>query len=135
MGDLQIEQITAGTLYRYKTHVSGLPGRRGPLFSERTVRMYLGDLRAVVNHMLTLGVLDRSPVPLRGWLPKKLETAPDVFTREEQAKLVALPGEHGRVVRLLLGTGLRWGEVVRAQAADIQAGKLVIRKSKSGKVR
>ena len=135
MGDLKIEEVKASTLFAYKNHVSGFSGRRGPRFSERTVRMYLGDLRAALNHALVLGVLDRSPVPLRGWLPRKNETAPDVFTREEQAKLGALPGEHGRVVRLLLGTGLRWGEAVRAQAQDIQAGRLVIRKSKSGKPR
>lgn len=30
---------------------------------------------------------------------------------------------------------MRWGEVVRAQAQDVQGGKLVIRRSKSGKVR
>ena len=130
MGSLRIEQVTAGTLFNYRAHVSGLKGRRGPLFSPRTVRMYLGDLRGVIKHALTLGVLDRSPVPLRGWLPKKEDEAPDVLTRDEQAALNALPGDHGRVVRLLLGTGIRWGEAVRAQVQDIQAGKLVIRKSK-----
>jgi integrase len=31
--------------------------------------------------------------------------------------------------------GIRWGELDRAQVEDIQGGKLVIRRSKSGKVR
>jgi integrase len=46
-----------------------------------------------------------------------------------------LPGEYSRVMRLLLGTGVRWGELVRVQAGDVQGGKLVIQRSKSGRVR
>jgi integrase len=49
--------------------------------------------------------------------------------------LCALPGEYGRVLRFLLGTGVRWGELARARAQDIEGGKLVIGRSKSGKVR
>jgi hypothetical protein len=54
--------------------------------------MFLGDVRAVLNHALTPQVLDRSPIPRR-WLPRLPERAPDVLTSEEQAKLQALPGE------------------------------------------
>ena len=36
---------------------------------------------------------------------------------------------------LLLGTGIRWSEAVRAQARDVEHGRLVIRRSKSGRVR
>src|SRR5262249_46294358 len=48
---------------------------------------------------------------------------------------LALQDGYGRALRILLGTGIRWGELVRAQTTDIQGGKLVIRRSKSGKVR
>ena len=149
MGSMRLEGVTAGTLFAYGNHVTGLTwgtdsrnarrpkkGRRAKAdkISSTTVRMYLGDLRAVLNHALTLQAIDHSPVPRR-WLPKMEERAPDVLSVEEQAKLRALPGDHGLALRILLGTGIRWGELVRAQAKDIQAGKLVIKQSKSGKVR
>jgi len=134
MGELPLESVTASMLYAYRNHLTTRQSRRGRPFAAATVRMYLGDLRAVLNHALTLQILDRSPIPRR-WLPKMPERAPDVLTREEQATLRGLPGEYGRALRLLLGTGIRWGELVRAQATDIQAAKLVIRRSKSGKVR
>jgi integrase/recombinase XerC/integrase/recombinase XerD len=134
MGDLPLEQVTAGTLFAYRNHLVGLTSRRGGRLSAATVRMFLGDVRAMLNHALTLRVLDRSPIPRR-WLPKIPESAPDVLTREEQTTLIALPGEYGRTLRLLLGTGMRWSELARAQAQDIHGGKLVIRRSKSGKVR
>jgi integrase len=134
MGNHPLQEVTAGTLFAYRNHLVGLTGRRGRPLSAATVRMYLGDVRAVLNHALTLQVLDRSPVP-RGWLPKVPERAPDVLSRQEQDALMAMPGDYGRVLRLLLGTGVRWGELARAQAQDIQGDKLVIRRSKSGKVR
>lgn len=134
MGDHPLDQVTAGTLFAYRNHLVGLTSRRGRPLSAATIRMFLGDARAVLNHALTLQVLDRSPVPRR-WLSRLPERAPDVLSRKEQDALRALPGDYGRVLRLLLGTGIRWGELVRAQAQDVQGGKLVIRRSKSGRVR
>src|SRR5262249_34536912 len=134
MGKLPVEQVTAGTLFAYRNHVADLPGRRGEKLSAASVRMYLGDLRAALNHGLDQGVLDRSPIPRR-WLPKPARRAPGVCTRDEQATLRALPGEHGRVLRLLLDSGVRWSECARAQASDLQGGKLVVRESKAGEPR
>jgi integrase len=134
MGDLPLEQVTAGALFAYRNHLVARKSRRGRPFSTATIRMFLGDVRAVLNHALTLQVLDRSPIPRR-WLPRLPERAPDGLTNEEQAKLQALPGEYGWALRLLLGTGMRWSELVRARAQDVQGGKLIIRRSKSGKVR
>ena len=34
-----------------------------------------------------------------------------------------------------LGTGLRWGELCRAQASDVERGFLLVHQTKSGKVR
>jgi len=134
MGKLPLDQVTAGTLFAYRNHLVSRNSRRGRPFSAATIRMYLGDVRAVLNHALTLQVLDRSPIPRR-WLPRLPERAPEVLTSDEQAVLRALPGDYGRALRLLLGTGIRWGELDRATAQDVQGGKLVIRRSKSGKVR
>ena len=134
MGAMSLDQVTAGTLFAYRNHLVGRTSRRKRPFSAATIRMYLGDVRAVLNHALTLQVLDRSPIPRR-WLPRLPERAPEVLTPKEQAILRALPGDYGRALRLLLGTGIRWGELERAMAQDVQGGKLVIRRSKSGKVR
>ena len=34
-----------------------------------------------------------------------------------------------------MGTGLRWGELCRAQASDVERGSLLVYRTKSGKVR
>lgn len=68
-------------------------------------------------------------------MPRLTERAPDTLTREESAVLRGLPEPHGFVLRFLLGSGLRWGKMVRAQASDIRDGVLLVKKSKSGKVR
>jgi integrase len=53
-------------------------------------------------------------------MPRLQERPPDRLTDEEAAKLASLPDPHGFVCRLALGTGLRWGELCRAQAADVK---------------
>lgn len=49
--------------------------------------------------------------------------------------LVGLPEPYGFPVRLALGTGMRWGELCRAQAGDVQRGMLVVSHTKTGRVR
>jgi integrase len=46
-----------------------------------------------------------------------------------------VPEPHRFIVRLALETGLRWGELVRAQGSDVQNGMLVVSHTKSGRVR
>jgi integrase len=46
-----------------------------------------------------------------------------------------VPDPHGFVVRLALGTGLRWGELTRATTSDIQDGVLLVHHTKSTKMR
>jgi integrase len=46
-----------------------------------------------------------------------------------------LPAKRSRPASIARRTGLRWGELARAQAGDIHGAKLVIPKSKSGRVR
>jgi site-specific recombinase XerD len=134
MGKIPVEQVGASALFAYRNHIADLPGRGGRKLSAASVRMYLGDFRAALNHGLNQQVLDRSPVPPR-WLPTPAKRAPEVFNREEQSTLRTMSGDYGRVLRLLLDTGMRWSECARAQASDIQGSKLVIRESKSGEPR
>lgn len=57
------------------------------------------------------------------------------MTDAELQDVCALCEPYGFIARFLLGTGLRWGEAIRAQASDVQSGVLVVHQTKSGKVR
>jgi integrase len=102
--------------------------------SAQSIRHVLSDLRNLMNWCEESGWVDRAP-SFKRLLPKLQERPPDRLWDEEVDKLVVLPDPFGYVIRLLLGTGLRWGELARAQASDIQNGMLVVHKTKSGKVR
>src|SRR6185436_10106021 len=45
------------------------------------------------------------------------------------------PEPYGFICRLLVETGLRWGELTRAKASDVTGSSLVVSQTKSGKVR
>ena len=50
-------------------------------------------------------------------MPRLQERPPDRLTDEEAQQLRELPEPYGFICRLALGTGLRWGELTRAQAS------------------
>jgi len=78
--------------------------------------------------------VERSPFPRR-LLPKVQERPPDRLTNEQASALKALPEPYGFACRLGLGTGLRWAELTRVQASDLERGFLVVHQTKSGRVR
>jgi integrase len=53
---------------------------------------------------------------------KLQERPPDRLTDEEAERLRAVAEPDGFVCRLALGTGLRWGDLSRAQALDVERG-------------
>jgi integrase len=57
------------------------------------------------------------------------------LTDEEAERVVRPPEPYGFIRRFGLGTGLRWGELIRAQSTDVQNGSLVVHQTKSGKIR
>lgn len=79
----------------------------------------LSDVRCLLNWCEDSGLVERSPFPRRV-MPRLQERPPDRLTDEEAAKIAALEAPYGFVCRLALGTGLRWGELCRAQAADVK---------------
>lgn len=99
-----------------------------------TVGHILADVRCFLNWAEDAGLVDRSPFPRR-IMPRIQERPPDRLSDEDAEALKQLPDPHGFVCRLALGTGLRWGELTRAQASDVERGFLVVSKTKSGKVR
>lgn len=102
--------------------------------SPQTVKHILSDLRCLLNWCEESGLIERSPFP-RKILPKIQERRPDRLTEDELRAVCSIPDPHGFVCRLLVSTGLRWGEAVRAQGADVQGGVLVVAGTKTGKVR
>ena len=94
----------------------------------------LTDARNFLYWAEESGLVDRAPVPRR-WLPRVPEREPDCLLDEEVDRVVSVADPHGFVVRLALGTGMRWGDLSRAQARDLQNGMLVVGQTKSGRVR
>jgi integrase len=106
----------------------------GQGISSQTVAHILSDARCFFGWCEDSGLIDRRPVPRR-LLPRLQERPPDRLSPEEVASLVSLPEPFGFVVRLSLGTGLRWGELCRAKSTDVERGMLVVGQTKSGRVR
>lgn len=100
----------------------------------QSVKHILSDCRCLLNWCEDSGLLERSPFPRRV-MPKIQERAPDRLDEQELAQVCSLPDPYGFICRFALGTGLRWGELVRSHSRDIGETTLVVSLTKSGKVR
>jgi integrase/recombinase XerD len=100
----------------------------------RTVQHVLSDARCFFNWCEDAGLIDRSPFPRR-IMPRIQERPPDRLSDEQAEQLRHLPEPYGFVCRLALATGLRWGELTRAQASDLERGFLVVHHTKSSRIR
>lgn len=112
--------------YRLALEASGL--------TPQTVVHVLSDLRALLRWAVEEGWLARSPFPARV-LPRVPERPPLGFTETEVTRLEALPDPWGFVLRLLIATGLRWGEACRARREHMRGEVLEVPHSKSGRWR
>jgi integrase len=129
MGHLLLERVNGEDVRAYRLWLE-----RNTRLSLTSVWHLLSDCRCLFNWCEEAGLVSRTPFPRRV-MPKLQERPPDRLTDEEADRLRALPDPHGFVCRLALGTGLRWGELCRAQAADLERGFLLVHQTKSGKVR
>ncbi len=102
--------------------------------SVQSVSHLLADARCLLRWCEDTGLVQRSPIPRR-LLPKIQERPPDRLTNGEAEALRSLPEPYGFICRLALGTGLRWAELTRAQASDVERGFLVVSQTKSSKIR
>ena len=128
LGVKPVARVTKDDLRTYRIWLEG----RG--ISVQTVKHILADARCMFRWAEDSGYVERSPFPRR-LMPKLQERPPDRLWDEEVAKLTCLPDPHGFIIRLALGTGLRWGEIVRARTSDIQDGMLLVSRTKSRRVR
>ena len=143
LGHFLLRRLSADDLrgYRQRIEKSEFPKRedgrkrtrKRPL-SAQSVKHVLSDLRAFLNWCEDSGLIERSPFP-RKLLPKIQECPPDRLSDDEVEAVCSTPEPYGFICRLLVSTGIRWGEAVRAQVSDVQSGVLVVHRTKSGKVR
>jgi len=108
-----------------------------------TVRHILADARCLLRWCEDSGWIDRCPVPQR-LLPRVQERPPDRLSEGEVEAVLSVPEPYAFIARLGLGTGLRWGELVRASSSDLETvrgesgeaqGVLLVHHTKSWKVR
>ncbi len=102
--------------------------------SIQTVAHILSDCRCFFLWCEDSGLIDKTPFR-RKMMPRIQEKPPARLSDEEVETLILLQEPYGFVIRFGLSTGLRWGEMARAQVADIQKGKLTVSQTKTGKVR
>jgi len=129
LGHLLLERVEREDVRAYRMWLE-----RTTKLSACSIWHVLSDCRCLLSWTENAGLVERSPFPRRV-MPRLQERPPDRVADEEADKLRALPDPHGFVCRLALGTGLRWGELCRAKASDVERGFLLVHQTKSGKVR
>ena len=127
-GHLLLRRLTKDHLRAFRLQLE----KRG--LAPRSVQHILSDARCFLYWCEDTGLVDRSPFPRR-IMPRIQEQPPDRLSDAEAEQLRELPEPHGFVSRLALATGLRWGELTRAQASDVERGFLVVHNTKSAKIR
>jgi len=137
LGYKQLGRVTKDDLRAYRLWLE----KRG--LAVLSVRHILADVRCLCRWAEDSGWIDRSPVPHK-LLPRIQERPPDRLTDSEVDAILAVPEPYSFIVRLGLGTGLRWGELMRACHTDLEVargedgreqGILVVAHTKSWKVR
>jgi integrase len=92
--------------------------------SAHTVTNILSDLRAFLNWAATPrpegpGFLDRSPFP-RHVMPTIPQETPKALEESEVEAVLGVGEPHAFVIRLGLGTGLRWGDLCALEAKQLK---------------
>lgn len=128
LGFRVLERLTSDDVRRYRLSLER------EAIAPQTVAHILSDLRCFLNWAAAGELLRHSPFPRRV-LPRIQERPPDRLSDEEVARVTLMPDPYGFIARLGLGTGLRWGELTRAQSTDVQDGYLVVHQTKTGKLR
>lgn len=128
MGDMPLAELRKPRIREYRLSLEERD------LSLQSVRHVLADVRCMLNWAQDDDLIERSPFPRR-LLPVIAERAPDRLTDAEVEACLRLPDPHGLVIRFGLGTGLRWGEMARAQAGHVRNGEILVPIAKNGRVR
>jgi integrase len=139
IGHCLVSRLTTDDLRSYRLDLEAMTFQRKGMaepriISTQTVAHVLSDVRCLLRWCEGAGLVSKSPFPRR-LLPRIQERPPDRLTEEQIRIVCSLPEPRGFVCRLALETGLRWSELTRAKASDVERGFLVVHNTKSGKVR
>jgi integrase len=113
-GHMLVERVTGEDVRSFRLWLESRTS-----LSVGSVWHVLSDVRCLFYWCADSGLIERSPFPRRV-MPRLQERPPDRLTDEDAAKVAAVADPYGFVCRLALGTGLRWGELCRAQAAEVK---------------
>ncbi len=122
LGHLLLDELTSDQLWSYRQWLDQQHLRPA------TVYQVLGDCRCML-------LWHKKPFPRR--IMPTIRRAPPKRVSDQEAEILkGLPEPYGFVCRLALGAGMRWGELCRAQASDLdKRGFLLVPKSKNGRFR
>jgi integrase len=137
LGEHPLAKVTKNDLRAFRLWLERQRVRKAGVrnLCPQTVRHLLSEARCLFNWAADTDLIERSPVP-RKLLPRVQERAPDRLWEEEVAAVTAIPEPYGFVIRLALGSGMRWGELTRVEAKDAHDGILTIHhRTKSSKLR
>lgn len=123
IGAKRLDALTGEDIRRLRVHLDGrlVAGRERTLQPE-SVRHALSDLRCFLNWAADErggNLIAVVPWP-RGILPRIRRRPPDRLLDEEVEALLTVGEPHAFVIRLGLGTGLRWGDLCRVKASDLR---------------
>ena len=128
-----LSNLRSWSLERFKAWLRSQKKANGKTISEQTQSHILADTKCFIRWLSRNGI--QTPQIPGNFVIKAQELEPKGFSETEAKTLKSLEGDFGYTCRLLLATGLRWGEAVRATAEDVKGGCLVITKTKTGKLR
>jgi integrase len=129
LGNMPLKSLCREDVRTYRLHLE-----RETDLSILTVSHVLSDLRCMLNWAMDSGLLPETPFPRRV-MPRLQERAPDRLNDSEVDLLTRMREPYGWIARLGIGTGMRWGELVRARRTDLQGGSLVVAHTKGRRVR
>jgi integrase len=122
LGYVLLDELVADQLWKYRLWLD----QQG--LKPTSVYHLLSDVRCML-------LWHDKPFPRR-LMPRLRKEAPKRVSDEEAQRLRELPEPYGFVCRLALGTGMRWGELCRAQSSHLdKRGFLMIPVAKDREVR
>ena len=124
-GSKAVAEIGKGDVRAYRLWLEAHKDEHDRKISPTTVGHVLSDARNFLLWCEDEGFITRSPFP-RGIMPKVQERAPKALSDDDATKLAGIPDPYGFAVRMMLGCGVRWGELVRLQASDVKDGRLQV---------
>lgn len=140
MGKKPAAEITLDDLRDYRLFLEAYKNEHDRKLSPRTVQLLLSEAQSLFLWAEQSGYIPRCPFPrLRAeqrllW-PKIQELAPRTLTQDEAEKVAALPGEYGLACRVMLGTGVRWGELCGLTSTNLKNGAIEVEAPKTKKLR